>query len=489
MGVGRYQTALVASALGAVLTSGGCAPVANLEPPRISLPTEFERAEGGSDIVSLDRWWDSFGDRQLSDLITQALAHSRDAQSAYFLVSEARAIRDQSLAARGPAGNIAGNVKRQAGQQLTGADLFGSTASTTSSSLSVAPSWEIDLFGRLGAIGRRARATYVAAAYDFYAARMTVAADVATALFEARGLAVQRADAEETLRIARELAATSAVGFQRGLIAGADTARLDSDVASAQAELSRIETALRNAKRSLLVLIGQPDAPTDSVSIAAHLAGPPPLPAVTPSTLLLRRPDILAAQARLAAATSAVDVDRAALFPRIDLQGSGSLSRTTGVIGGATALWSFGRGLGLPILDRPRLLAQLHATQAKGGQAVIAYETAVQDAFRDADITIANSAADRSRLTDLGRAEERGRYAFNAARTGYRVGLTDLTTLLQSERSWRTARTALTTARAQALTNMVATFRALGGGWSPGEPATAPGQPPLSLPVSTKGAM
>jgi len=489
MSAWRYRAAGAPSAFLAVLGLCSCAPTVELGSPRVALPPQFERAGQEVGAPAIDRWWETFGDAQLSDLITKALAENRDARSAYFRVSEARAVRDQSLSARRPTGNLAGNVERQAGKQLSGIDAFGSTAPTTTSGLSFSPSWELDLFGRLGAIGRGARATYVAAAYDYYAARITVAADVATALFTARGLAVQRDDAQETLRIARELAASSALGLRRGLTAGADTARLESDVASAQAELNRIDTELRNSKRSLLILIGQVDAPTDSLSIEARLMEPPPVPAATPSALLMRRPDILAAQSRLIAAGSAVEVDRAALFPRIDLLGSGSLSRTSGALGGATALWSIGLGLSLPILDRARLLAQLRATGAKGEQAVIAYEAAVQDSFRDADITIANVAADKPVLTDLGRAAERARYAFDAARTGYRIGLTDLTTLLQSERSWRAAQAALTTARARALTNVVAAFRALGGGWSPGDPATAPGQPALSLPVSTHGAM
>lgn len=476
-------------ALLALLGLGGCAPGIKLQSPRTVLPQQFERMASDAQMPVMDRWWEAFGDPQLTNLILEGLAENRDARSAYFRIREARAIRDQSLSARNPTGNVAGSVKTQAGEQLSGTDLFGSTTQSNSGNLSFSPSWELDLFGRLGAIGRGARATYVAAAYDYYAARITVAADIATGLFNARGLAVQRADADETLRIARELAAASALGEKRGLIASADTARLDSDVAAARAELSRIDTALRNSKRSLLVLVGRPDAPTDTLPIEASLSQPPAMPAATPSIVLMRRPDVLAAQSRLIAATNAVQVDRAALFPRFDLQGSGSLSRTSGPVGGATALWSIGLGMALPILDRPRLMAQLRATQAKGEQAVIAYEAAVQDAFRDADITIANVAVDRPRLTDLARAADRARYAFDAGRTGYRAGLIDLTTLLQSERSWRAARTALTTAQAQALVNMVAAFRALGGGWTPMEPATAPGKPSLSLPVSNLGAM
>ena len=464
----------------------GCAPSVELARPKLALPQQFEAAPAAVAQEGLDRWWDRFDDMQLSAFVEKALAQNTDARSAYFRLREARAIRDQSLSQRLPTGSISGSAQIQDGRQLSGTDLLGATARSDRQSLSFSPSWELDLFGRLGAIGEGARANYVAAAYDYHAARLSLAADVASALFEARGLAVQRDDAQEGLRIAQELARASELGRDHGLVAASETARLEGDEATAKAELTRIETALRNAKRSLLVLIGTPDAPTESLPIEARLDTPPPVPALLPAMLLTRRPDILAAEARLAAATSAVKVDRLALFPRFTLQGSGSISRTSGAVGGVSGLWSLATGLSLPVLDRTRLMAQLRATQAQGEGAVVSYEAAVQSAFRDADIALALAAADRTRLADLSRAEERARFAFDAGRKGYSAGLTDLTTLLQSEQTWRAARRTLTSARTQALNNVVGAFRALGGGWNPDDPATAPDQPAIALPIQSK---
>ncbi|HUD90886.1 efflux transporter outer membrane subunit [Sphingobium sp.] len=465
----------------------GCAPSVDLARPQIALPQRFEAAPPVAGAVTedlaLDRWWDRFGDPQLAELIAEALGRSTDARTAYFRLREARAVRDQSLSQRVPSGAISGSVTARDGTVISGRDLLGSTAGGNSQSLGFSPNWELDLFGRLAAIGQGARASYVAAAYDYHAARMSIAADLATTLFDARGLAIQRNDADETLRIASELARASALGRDHGLVAAADTARLEGDVASAQAELTRSETALRNAKRSLLVLVGRADAPTDTMLIEARLDAPPMVPSLMPSILLARRPDVLAAQARLVAATSAVQVDRLSLFPRFTLQASGSISSAAGLVSG---LWSLGAGLSLPVLDRTRLMAQLRATEAQGQQAVIVYEAAVQDSFRDADIALATASADRLRLVDLTRAEERARFAFDAGRKGYSIGLTDLTTLLQSERTWRAARTALTSARMLALSNVVSAFRALGGGWSVDDPAATPGQPSVILPVQSK---
>lgn len=475
----------------AVLLAGaglsGCAPHIDLARPDVSLPEQFEGAESeAAQAVMPDRWWERFGDRQLVELVDAALARGTDARSAYFRLREARAIRAQSLSQRLPSGSISGSATARDGAVLSGMDLLGSTASGNSQSVAFSPVWELDLFGRLGAVGDAARATYKAAAYDYLATRIAIASDVAVNLFEARGLAVQRGDAEETLRIARELAHVAALGRDHGLTAGADAARLESDVAAARAELLRIETSLRTSKRALLVLLGQATAPIDSLVVEAELADPPPVPVALPASLLVRRPDVMAAQARLEAAGSAVQVDRLALFPQFTLQANGSISRSSGVAGLVSGLWSLGAGLSLPMLDRTRLMAQLRVTEARGQLAVISYEAAVQDAFRDADTALAIVRVDRERLADLAVAEERSRFAFEAARRGYSIGLTDITTLLQSERSWRSARRVLTDSRTQALTNVVSAFRGLGGGWDSGPQASAPGQPAINLPTQTK---
>ncbi|WP_162792446.1 TolC family protein [Novosphingobium sp. P6W] len=316
-----------------------------------------------------------------------------------------------------------------------------------------------------------------------HATQLALAGDVASELFEARGLSVQLHDAAEALRIAEELASTSQIGLERGLVAGVDTARLDSDVATARADLVRIDTLLRNAKRALLVLTGRADAPVGTLPIEARLDVPPIVPDTMPAALLVRRPDVLAAGARLAAAVAQVKVDQLALFPQLTLQGSGTMTRTIGALGGTNGIWSLASGLALPILDRPRLIARLRITEAQGQQAVIAYEAAVQAAFRDADNALATVAADTPRVAQLYRAEERGRFAFEATRRGYRAGLFDLTTLLQAEKTWRSTRTALTGARTQALGNIVAVFRALGGGWDPEALAAASGEETTALPV------
>jgi outer membrane protein TolC len=192
----------------------------------------------------------------------------------------------------------------------------------------------------------------------------------------------------------------------------------------------------------------------------------PATPAALPSELLARRPDVREAQAQLAAASGRLRLDELAFFPRFTLNpGVGLSAQSGGFIDAVSAIWTLAAGLTAPILDRPRLFAQLRTQEARVEQAVVGYERAVQTAFSEADQTLVRLAADRRQVAQLQAGEANARRAFDAARILYDRGLTDLTALLDAERAYRTARTALIGARVQSLRRAVQVFKALGGGW------------------------
>jgi NodT family efflux transporter outer membrane factor (OMF) lipoprotein len=443
-----------------------CAPSVQLSRPDTTLPAAFEGAAAAdpASSLTLDRWWDGFGDAQLASLISTALERSTTARMAYARMAEARALRSQTRAGTLPSGGITGSASERGSEGLWGAGA--SAAGNQAYAAQFAASWELDLFGRLATIRDKADSDAAAATYDFYGTRLALAADVANALFTARYLAVQLVEAEDGLRIARELASTAALGRQHGLVSGQDTARLDADVESNAAEVARLQAEVQNAKRALLILTGDAAAPTTSLAIVARLDPPPAVPELTPGALLARRPDVLSAAASLQSAASSVEISRLALFPQFTIQPGLGLS-ASGTPSAGTGLWSILGGLALPVVDRPRLMAALRVSEARGNQAVIGYERAVQAAYGDADKALVTLAATRQRVDQLTRAEEASHRSFEAARKGYRTGLTDLTTLLQIERTWRGNRAALHAVRAGVLSGTVGAVRALGGGWSP----------------------
>lgn len=471
------------TACAALVLASGCAPSIHLPAPDTSLPPAFEApaATAGAETLALDRWWDGFGDPQLAGFVGTALERSTTARMAYARIAEARATRSQGRVSTLPSGSLTGSVTEQGSQSLWGAGL--TQGGSEAYQATFYPSWEIDLFGRLSAIRTRADLDYKGAALDFFGARLALAGDVAASLFQARYIAVQLDNARDTLTIARGLSTSGDLGLARGLTSGQDAARLRADLASGEAEVIRLEAELRAAKRSLLILIGDPTASTDSLAITGTLAAPPALPPVTPGLLLARRPDVQSAEVALASATQTIRVDRAALFPKFNLQPGLALS---GATSGGSGLWSLAAGVAVPILDRARLLATLRISEARGQQAVITYERAVQTAFGEAGNALTRVDAGRRRIAYLEQATQQARYAFDAARRGYGAGLTDLTTLLQAQRVWLQNRAALNAAQFALLSDTVTAVRALGGGWDPASDLGPNAVLPATTPPTTK---
>jgi outer membrane protein TolC len=174
------------------------------------------------------------------------------------------------------------------------------------------------------------------------------------------------------------------------------------------------------------------------------------------------------AAAELTSAAGQLKLDRLALLPRLTLQPELGVSAGPGFGGPASSeFWSIGLGLTQPIFDLPRLRSEIHAQGARADRALVAYEQAVQTAYGEAENALVALSADEARVARLTAGEAEALSALRAARENYSAGIDDLTTTLQAERTWRNARTALTSARVQALRRSVQAFKALGGGWSP----------------------
>lgn len=480
----------------AAATLSACASV-KLSSPDTRIPTAYESPPGaatpGLAPATLDRWWLLFGDAQLSGLIEEALAHAPDARTALGRLQEARANRAEALTPFLPQGNIKASATEENTITKTSGFTFGGTSGTTTGTTtgtsgattgstvggfftpggetqayaaSFPVSWELDLFGDIRVARRYADADLAASRFDYEATRMSLAAQVATDLFQARGTAVQLADARDNARIAHQLANTGALRVHAGLAATSETARLDSDARTADADVARLDGQLKVQQRRLLALIGRHAASLDSLPVSATIAPAPGVPATAPGDLLTRRPDVRRAQAQLASAAARAELDRLQLFPNLTLQPGLSTSRTAGTYRSFSSVWSIGLGLAIPILDRPKLLAELHAQTARGEQAVASYEQAVQNAYADAETALTTLQADEARTGDLRQAEARARFAFNAASLGYKLGLSDITTLLQAEQTWRATRAGYTGQQTTTLQDAVQTFKALGGGWN-----------------------
>ena len=458
--------------LGACLALGACAHV---RPADLRLPQAFEvaasapvRAPAGS--IDLDRWWTSFNDPQLTGLIEQALLRNPDARSAAARLTEARAIRYETLTHFLPQGDAAGSTKRTDTHQLAGTVFnfpgFSSSGVSNASSVNLDVSWEVDIFGRFFAAREAVNGDLAAAAFNYEGARASLAATVADTYFLARGLAIQLDDARATQRIQGELYDTATRRAQVGIGARADADRVAGDLAQAKAQAAGLEAQLQVERRTLLILAGRIVEPTSNITIEASVGALPPVPDSLPSELLKRRPDVREASARVAGATGRSQADVLAFLPTLDWipglawqkQSQPGFSVTAqSVINGAS--------ITQPIFSIPKLLAELKAQNARSEQAVIAYEKAVQTAFSDSEGALVGLDSDRKRVALLTDGEARAARGYKANKLGYDRGLTDLQTALSAEQSWRATRSQLTAAQVQAARRTIQVYKALGGGW------------------------
>ena len=446
----------------------GCATPRSAD---VRLPAAYEAPAGApAGTVALDRWWEAFGDPELTGLVEQALARNPDVRTARARLDEVRAQRSSAIFQYLPQGDLTASGRRTRTEQISGtaANIPGFSTSGTSEQYSANfnVSWEVDPFGRGIIAYRAADAEVDRARFRLEATRSLIAGNTADAWFQAKGLAIQLADARETARIQRELYEIARRRAAAGVAAGSEPDRIAGDLAQADAQVQALEAQLQVQRRAVLILAGRIVEPTANVSATPVVGEAPPVPTSLPSELLQRRPDVREAQAAVRSAAGQQKLAGLAFFPTFTLTpGVGWQRIEQPSFSSETQSWTIGGSVMQPILSIPRLLADLKAQNARTEQAVTAYEKAVQTAFQEAERALVNLDADRRRVALLTDGEARAARAYRAARTGYERGLTDLTTTLSAEQAWRAVRAQLTAAQVQALRRAVEAYMELGGGW------------------------
>lgn len=451
-------TVMIAAASGLA----GCA--AHLRAADVALPAAYSAPSGALGAgagreASIERWWVAFRDPQLDALIDEALRASPDTQAALAALRQARAVRQGALTGFGPQGTPSVRAARQWARPGEG-DVDSRTASFD-------VSWEIDLLGRRGAARTSADAALASAAFDFEATRVSLAANVAQALFQARALEAQSREAGETARIAGDLVRVADLKAGRGILSQADAASFRAELANARAQAAALRAQAQVQRRILLVLLGRARAGLETLSLEHPDLDPPLPPLSAPGELLIRRPDLQRAKANVDAAAGRLVSARLAQLPTLSLVPSLTASRLPA--GANASVWTLGANLAAPVLDLPRLRAESRLRTAEAEAAVLAYERAIGQAYAETENALLTLAADRDRLADLVVADAQAKAAFDAQEQGFRAGYIEAVTLLQTERTWRQARTALVAVRAATLGDAVQAFKSLGGGWSPVE--------------------
>jgi multidrug efflux system outer membrane protein len=455
MGMSK-KTGVFALCLQALLLSAcSSEPARQATDVGVPLPLHWSAADGPAGPLA-EQWLREFDDAALSRLVREALSGNYDLKAA---AARVKAAREQSLiegSARWPQLFFITGVNREKNFEISEFGSFDALFNL---------SWEIDVWGRIRAVQRAAEREADATQADFDGARLSLAARTAQTYFELAEARQQADVAAQSIRDRQTIVELVRGRFARGLTRGLDLRLALTDLANAEAQLAQARNQVQNSAKQLELLLGR--YPGGLLTENSNLPAPPAaIPAGLPSELLERRPDIIAAFARLRAMDYRVESAKKALLPRITLSANGGTSSPalTELIDPRAAAWNFALGLTQPLFTGGRLKGEIRLNEALTDEALNRYRGTALNAFREVEQALAAERWLREQEQALKEAVEQTEASRKLAVYSYRQGLIEILTLLDSYRSTLNAQSAYLTVRRQLLSNRINLHLALGGG-------------------------
>jgi NodT family efflux transporter outer membrane factor (OMF) lipoprotein len=462
-----------------MLAAQGCSVIGpDYRPPEA--PTaqhwvEADDARANASSTAITRWWQSFDDPILDRLIADALAQNLTLQAAALRVLEARALRavafgnlfpqQQSIRASFEKGEISKNRATTSGDNASNARNFGSEAWN----LNFGVSWEIDLWGRLRRGVEAADAKVFAQLADYDDVLVTLLGDVASTYVHIRVLEERLAFAHDNVRVQREGLDVARVRYEAGGTSELDLQQARTLLADTEASIPQLEIELRQAEHALSVLLGTP--PSDVSGLLGGGLGIPAAPAAVavgiPADLLRRRPDVRRAERDLAAQSARIGVAKGELFPRLQLLGS------IGLAADSASKWfegdSFeafgGPRIDWPILNYGRIVNAVRAEDARFEELAAAYAHAVLRAQQEVEDALVGYLFGAEKVKRLAESVDAANRSVELSLIQYRAGAADYTRVLTTQQSKLREEDALATSRGAVTLDVIALYRAMGGGW------------------------
>ncbi len=466
MAVGKAGARWLTTAIAGAVLAGCGSLTPSYERPAAPVPAQFTTLGADSAAVAAPdlAWQDFFQDARLKELITLALENNRDLRVAALNLEQTRAQWQVRRADEVPTIGVGATGSR--------APNANGGISTSYSAGFTITSFEADFFGRLRKLSESAQAQLLASMESRKTVQISLIASVASSYLSLLADDAQLRLARDTLASREQSLGLTQLTFKHGVRSGLELRQAESLVESAKVTLAQLERQRALDLNALNLLVGQPLA---DAALAELPAGLPltrqgligVVPSGLPSEVLLRRPDVRAAEQQLLAANANIGAARAAFLPRITLTTSlgTASSEFSGLFRSGSYGWSFAPQLILPIFDGGRNQANLDAAQIGREIAVAQYQKAIQVAFRE----VADALATRATLADQLRAQsaqavaEQGRLELVELR--YQQGTANAFERLDAERSSFAVRQAVVQLQLQQAQSLVAVYKTLGGGW------------------------
>ena len=460
-----------------------CAVGPNYQRPRADVPPQWTApATTGTQPgvePSEDEWWKSFHDAELESLIERAAKANYDLKVSLARIEEARA--ESGIAKSSFYPQVSAGVSAERIRQI-GVGLAPSSQNPGTVQPRIFPyeinnyqgrfdaSWELDVFGRIRRQTEAARADLRASEEDHRGVLISVFGEVGRYYADLRGYQLRLAIANKNVSVAEDELKLTRDLAQAGQVTQRDVAQAEAQLESVRAQIPQLNSAIELSIHRLSVLTGQqPGALESELKAQSALPVlPPDVPVGLPSDLLARRPDIRSADAQLAAATARVGVAKADYFPTFTLLGSAGrqAAQLHDVTLGLGNLFAAGPAISVAAFTGGKVRSNVAVQNARVSQAQSIYQKTVLTSLEETENALTNYAEEQSRRDHLKATVRASQDALDLTNSQYRAGLADFLTVLDSERTLFQNQDLLAQSQTARVENLVALYKALGGGWS-----------------------
>lgn len=466
MRVRLFATSVIVTALAGCMTVGP-----DYKRPQVETPEQWPDATT-TEAVSLT-WWKAYGDPVLDQMVDDALLHNLDLRRAIARVDEARAALGIARADQYPGVSANASASRnRASQEAVLSIPPGTDPKYSDYRATLNASYEIDFWGKYRRATEAARADLLGSQFNREAVRLALIADVTKGYFNLRALDAQVAITRRTVSTRQASTALQRLRFEAGVASEFDLRQVEAEAAQAQALLPTIEQQLSAQETALAVLLGRsPRAivaqPVERGAAMDALTVPPSVPSGLPSEMLERRPDLRQAEQSLIAANARIGQAKAAYYPSISLTGffGGESTSLSNLFNTQARVWQFAGSAAQTVFDAGRTGSQVGVAEARQQQALAQYQSAIQNAFKDAlDALVAQRKARQSMEAEQIRIDAL-QSSMRLAQLRYDNGISSLLEVLIAERALLDAQLNHVTAQRAQLAATADLFKALGGGW------------------------
>ena len=455
----------------------GCAVGPSYQRP--STPEVIAYKEAGdwvtaqpADALERGPWWQLFNDSVLHELAARVEVSNQNVAAAVAAYAQARALVAEQRGALFPSVTLSGGASRSGNGGGTGSVNTNTTNGNRTSGnyqASLGAAWEPDVWGRLQSVANGAAATAEASAADLATAKLSAQGELAVNYLSLRQQDAQKALLASTLAgYARALEITQN-RYSAGIAAKTDVLQAQTQLANAQADQASVQRTRAQLEHAIAVLVGQAPGNFTLAVAPDWKATVPTIPVGVPSTLLQRRPDIAAAERRMASANQQIGVAKAAYYPSLSLNASvgSAASRVADLFSAPAALWSLGLSAAQVLFKGGALDARLDGATAAYDQTVARYRQVVLSAFQNVEDQLSAARVLQIQQALRAQASSAADQVEQQVLNRYRSGQVSYSEVITAQTTALNARRALVQATADRQTTAVALIQSLGGGWTP----------------------